>query len=184
MRNRMIFSNIILLLLLWSSVLGAVQQYTCPMHPHYIAQSEGTCPICGMALVQLESGLPLPNSADSGTRRSVTISPETIQNIGVRVQAAETIRFGREVRSYGLIAVNSRLQSVVTGRVEGWIEKLAIRAIGDPVHTGMLLFYLYSPELIAAQRDLLSALKETSTQRIQAAERRLRSLGVGAMSLS
>ena len=31
-------------------------RYTCPMHPHYIANEMGTCPICGMDLVKLEGG--------------------------------------------------------------------------------------------------------------------------------
>ncbi len=33
--------------------MAQAQKYTCPMHPHYIALDEGTCPICGMDLVPL-----------------------------------------------------------------------------------------------------------------------------------
>lgn len=34
--------------------IAQAQKYTCPMHPHYVVDSSGTCPICGMDLVELE----------------------------------------------------------------------------------------------------------------------------------
>lgn len=34
--------------------LAAGEKYTCPMHPHYVADRPGTCLICGMDLVALE----------------------------------------------------------------------------------------------------------------------------------
>lgn len=154
-------------------------QYTCPMHPHYIAEGEGTCPICGMDLVPLESGGGSSSMEEEGAVRSISIAPETIQNMGVRIKPAEYVRFGRKFRAYGLVDVDTRLQTVVTGRVEGWLEDVKIRAVGDPVSRGMLLFRLYSPELISAQRDFISALNGKSRQRLQSAETRLRSLGVG-----
>ncbi|MEW8119713.1 MAG: heavy metal-binding domain-containing protein, partial [Candidatus Thiodiazotropha sp.] len=44
--------------LLVTSVVGAGDEgdgakYTCPMHPHYIADEMGSCPICGMDLVKM-----------------------------------------------------------------------------------------------------------------------------------
>lgn len=159
---------------------SSVIKYTCPMHPHYIAEGEGTCPICGMDLVPLESGGGSSSMEEEGAVRSISISPETIQNMGVRIKPAETVRFGRKFRAYGLVDVDTRLQTVVTGRVEGWLEDVKIRAVGDPVRQGMLLFRLYSPELISAQRDFISALNGKSRQRLQSAETRLRSLGVGS----
>ena len=35
--------------------LAEGQKYTCPMHPHYIADRPGSCPICGMDLVALDA---------------------------------------------------------------------------------------------------------------------------------
>ena len=37
------------------SALAEGQKYTCPMHPHYIADRPGSCPICGMDLVALDA---------------------------------------------------------------------------------------------------------------------------------
>ncbi len=42
-----------ILTLIVSSAVAASEQYTCPMHPHYIAEEMGSCPICGMDLVPL-----------------------------------------------------------------------------------------------------------------------------------
>ena len=35
-------------------VMAQGQQYTCPMHPHYVADRPGSCPICGMDLMPME----------------------------------------------------------------------------------------------------------------------------------
>ncbi|MCU7811341.1 MAG: efflux RND transporter periplasmic adaptor subunit, partial [Candidatus Thiodiazotropha sp. (ex Notomyrtea botanica)] len=107
------------------------QKYTCPMHPHYIAEEMGSCPICGMDLVSLDTG---PNTAEisegSAERAIVTIPPETIQNMGVRYGRAETTQFGSRIRAYGVVAENERLRSEVSSRVAGWIESLGVTAVG------------------------------------------------------
>jgi Cu(I)/Ag(I) efflux system membrane fusion protein len=101
-----------------------------------------------------------------------------MQTIGVRTSAVRVEDFGRLVRAFGAVEENIRLQSVVSARVEGWIEGLAITAVGDAVEKGDLLFRLYSPDLIAAQRDFLVAAKSGSEARAASAARRLKSLGL------
>jgi Cu(I)/Ag(I) efflux system membrane fusion protein len=154
-------------------------QYTCPMHPHYIASEMGSCPICGMDLVALETeGGVSPSEAMAGERAVVTIAPETIQNMGVRYGKAELTAFGRRVRAYGVVAESERLRSQVSSRVAGWVEQLAVTAVGDPVKRGDLLYQLFSPDLVAAQRDYISALERNNQQRIGSAAVRLEALGV------
>lgn len=79
-----------------ASVVGAGEEgsgtkYTCPMHPHYIADEMGSCPICGMDLVKMESGpaLALEEEDAVSERAVITIPPETIQNMGVRYARPE-----------------------------------------------------------------------------------------------
>jgi multidrug efflux pump subunit AcrA (membrane-fusion protein) len=48
-------------------------QYQCPMHPTYISDKSGTCPICGMDLVPIEK-----NRSESSEKSTVT-SPSTEQ---------------------------------------------------------------------------------------------------------
>ena len=154
-------------------------QYTCPMHPHYIASEMGACPICGMDLVKMSTDpLSTANNAPALERAVVTIPPETIQNMGVRYGRAELSLFGREIRAYGSVVENDRLRSEVAGRVAGWVDTLAVKAVGDQIKKGTLLYRLYSPDLVAAQRDYLSALSSNNTARTQAAGSRLKALGV------
>lgn len=167
-------------------VSSNAQKYTCPMHPHYIADAPGTCPICGMDLVPVETDQPAAKpgaaqksgSAETAGRSVVTIAPEIVQNMGVRTIPAEMTVFGRTIRAFGAISENTRLQTVVASRVDGWIENLAVTAVGDTVKKGDLLFRLYSPDLIAAQQDFVAALRHGVQGRITSSARRLESLGV------
>ncbi|MBF0448097.1 MAG: efflux RND transporter periplasmic adaptor subunit [Magnetococcales bacterium] len=170
-----------LFFLLTTGVYGAeaTVRYTCPMHPHYIAEEVGTCPICGMDLVPLESGPATTNAEDElEQRQAVTIPAETIQNMGVRYGQVEEADFGRRIRSFGMVMENERAQNVVSSRVPGWVEKLRITAVGDPVKHNEELYRLFSPELIAAQRDYLSAINSSESGRIRSTALRLESLGV------
>lgn len=155
-----------------------IRQYTCPMHTHYLSDHAGICPICGMDLVAVESAEEEVGTAQETGRAVVRISSEMIQNTGVRTERARMAAFGTLVRSYGDVTENIRLQSDVSGRVSGWIKDLEIKAQGDEVKKGDLLFLLDSPELISAQQDYISALTTGIKGRIDAAKRRLGSLGV------
>lgn len=177
---------VVLITFTLAPAIAQAQKYTCPMHPHYIADDAGTCPICGMDLVPMEGGdsAQEDHSAHEGdSRTSITIAPETIQNIGVRTEKAQMARFGTDVRSYGLVSENIRLQQDISSRVAGWVEELKITAVGDEVKKGDLLFTLYSPELVSAQQDYIAALATGATGRINSAAKRLESLGVQNVAL-
>ena len=61
-------------------------------------------------------------------------------------------------------------------RVEGWIEKLYVKASGDPVEAGQPLYELYSPQLVNAQEEYLLALKRDNPRLVEAARDRLLAL--------
>lgn len=169
--------------------MAQAEQYTCPMHPHYVADRPGTCPICGMDLVELASeqeseddgaAMESMDNSDKGgmERTTVTIDPETIQNTGIRTEEAQMASFGTLVRSYGDVTENVRLQFDISARVEGWVEDLKVQAMGDEVKKGDMLFKLYSPALISAQQDFISAIATGYKGRIDSAAKRLVSLGM------
>ena len=130
---------IVIFSLLAVPALAQAEKYTCPMHPHYVADRPGTCPICGMDLVELdtddeaEAGEASKDKQTQQTRTSVTIDPETIQNSGIRKKTAQMASFGTLVRSYGDVTENIRLQNDISARVEGWIVDLSVQAMGDEV---------------------------------------------------
>ncbi len=180
MKKTAVLISLVLLLVTVFPAYAEEAHYTCPMHPHYISAEAGSCPICGMDLVRTEGG-EAEDGGHSGTgirRTAVTIAPETVQNTGIRTERVEHARFGGIIRSHGNVTENIRLASEISMRVAGWIETPDITAVGDRVKKGDRLFTLYSPELVSAQQDYLSALSTGIGGRIESAARRLSALGV------
>ncbi|MEM9839784.1 MAG: efflux RND transporter periplasmic adaptor subunit [Pseudomonadota bacterium] len=149
--------------------------YTCPMHPHYISTDpDGSCPICGMDLVSAGAADTIPEAGAQG----IAVSPEIIQTIGVRTELVRRTSLRRTLRAFGTVEANERRETVVASRLEGWIEELAVRAEGDAVEADTILYRVYSPNLIAAQKDYLNALDIGNERRIEAVRQRLVSLGM------
>ncbi len=87
-------------------------------------------------------------------RGTVVVSPARIQTLGVRTAAVERRVVDATVRASGRVEIDERRQVVVAPRFEGWIERLHVNAVGDPVHKGQPLFTAYSPELQASGEEL------------------------------
>lgn len=175
-------------------------QYTCPMHPHYVSDHAGSCPICGMDLVPMnvehdhsnheghsnaqetlqgeKNTKEKSNQTASHERARVKLSSQTIQNMGIRTEYPRFMPFGQIVSAYGNVTENLRLQSDVSGRISGWIKALSVKVEGDQVTKGDLLFTLDSPELISVQQDYLSAIRTGIRGRINATKKRLKSFGM------
>ena len=88
---------------------------------------------------------------DSGT---VVVSPARVQTLGVRTELAELRVVDAAVRAAGRVELNERAVVDVAPRFEGWIERLHVNAVGDPVRRGQPLFTIYSPELQSADEEL------------------------------
>ncbi|APR03643.1 efflux RND transporter periplasmic adaptor subunit [Thauera chlorobenzoica] len=88
---------------------------------------------------------------DSG---AVAVSPVRIQTLGVKTAEVELRAVDAAVRASGRIEIDERTQVVVAPRFEGWIERLHVNAVGDPVNKGQPLFTAYSPELQSTGEEL------------------------------
>ncbi|HHW62355.1 MAG TPA: efflux RND transporter periplasmic adaptor subunit [Rhodocyclaceae bacterium] len=88
---------------------------------------------------------------DSG---AVVVSPARIQTLGVKTAEVELRTVDAAVRASGRIEFDERRQVVVAPRFEGWIERLHVNAVGDPVKKGQPLFTAYSPELQSTGEEL------------------------------
>ena len=88
---------------------------------------------------------------DSG---AVVVSPARIQTLGVRTAEVELRAVDSAVRASGRIEIDERRQVVAAPRFEGWIERLHVNAVGDPVRKGQPLFTAYSPELQSTGEEL------------------------------
>jgi len=102
----------------------------------------------------------IPVYADEGSGTvpgTVAISPDRIQMLGVRTEAAALRSMARIVRAVGTVAADERSIGVVNPKFEGWIEELHVSTTGQAVRRGEPLLEVYSPDLVLAQREYLVA---------------------------
>jgi len=167
------------------------QLYTCGMHPEVIQEGPGSCPICGMDLTPLrrveaagETSQPDASqphaSPPAPTAAPVVIDPSVVQNMGVRLSKVKVGPIFRHVRTLGEIEVAEDEISVVNLRYSGWIERIRVDETGAEVKRGQTLFDIYSPEVVAAQDELLLALRTEGPDgpRVKATKTRLRNWNV------
>ena len=177
MKRRMLTTAttfILSLLLSQPSMSQEIAEYTCPMHPHYIStDADGICPVCGMGLVAARL-----SQATLSAPEDIQVSEGMLQTMGVRVAEVKKTALSRKIRAFGNVQANTRREVVSASRLEGWIENLAVTAEGDTVARGQLLYQIYSPELVAAQKDFLASLNIGNKNIINATGQRLRSLGM------
>jgi membrane fusion protein, copper/silver efflux system len=115
-----------------------------------------------------------PDAAGPGVR----ISPEVVQNLGVRTEPAVMGSLPRRADTVGYVGFDERRVRQVRPRAEGWVESLAVRTIGETVRAGQVLFTLYSPALESAQQEYVDALEIGNADLIDASKDRLGALGL------
>jgi len=145
--------------------------WVAPMDANFRRDGPGKSPM-GMDLV------PVYADEQQGSSSEVVISPEVIQNLGVRTAEAERSKLWRKISTVGFVDYDESKMSHIHLRTQGWIEQLKMRSEGERVKKGEFLFSLYSPELVNAQEEFLQALKLGNTSLVNASKDRLVALGM------
>lgn len=148
----------------------ATSDWTCPMHPQISRDGPGSCPICGMDLVERQR--------DPDDAMTITITPRVQQAMNVRTARVERNRLWRRIDTIGRIQLDESSVHHLHPRVEGWIDELEIEAAGEPIEAGQRLFTLYSPELVNVQEEFLQAMRSGRQEMIRATRQRLEVLDV------
>lgn len=144
--------------------------WVAPMDANYRRDKPGKSPM-GMDLVAVYD--------DEGSEEGVVkISPVVQNNLGVRVTRVKKGQMDREINTVGYISFDEEKLYHLHTRVEGWVEKLDAKAVGDVVKNGQKLFELYSPALVNAQEEYVTALKSSNRVLLKASKDRLLSLGI------
>jgi membrane fusion protein, copper/silver efflux system len=87
----------------------------------------------------------------------VQLSAERLQSIGVRFGTVRRKPVQDEIRVTGNVAIDETRLSYVQTRFSGYIVKVFADATYEHVNKGQALFTIYSPELVAAEREYLVA---------------------------
>jgi Cu(I)/Ag(I) efflux system membrane fusion protein len=145
--------------------------WVAPMDPNFRRDEPGKSPM-GMDLIPVYEG-----DEPSGDPAEVNLSPAEINAIGVRTAVTRVEDVGRAIETVGFVAYDEHATSHVHMRVEGWIERLAVRAVGDRVREGDLLFELYAPEITVATLELRRGVQRGDRREIDNARRKLRNFG-------
>ncbi len=151
----------------WAGVaeppIGTDHVYWCPMHPQIKSNKENAiCPICNMALIELEGGL-------VEAPEYLTLTAQQIQQAGVVTEAVVRRDLYREIDTTGRIDYDERRYAGIGCWIKGKsrIDKLHVNFTGGKVQKGQTLAEIYSPELITSQQEFLLSLRADRTRRTE-----------------
>ena len=134
-----------------SSAEREILYWRAPMDPNEIYEESGKSKM-GMDLV--------PVYEDEGSAQGVvTIDGSVIQNMNVKTGIVKSKNLSPDIYTNGVLTTDERKVYEVTTKISGWVEKLYVNYVGQKVKKGQKLVDIYSPELVAAQQELISALE-------------------------
>ncbi|MHC4467330.1 MAG: efflux RND transporter periplasmic adaptor subunit [Planctomycetota bacterium] len=165
------------------------EMWTCSMHPHIQQPKPGKCPICFMDLVPVGGD----SISDTGERQ-ISFSEEALKLMDLQTETIERKFVEAEIRMVGKVDYDETRWKHITAWVPGRIDRLYVDFTGTEVIEGDHMVYLYSPDMISAQAELLQELKaarnmgeidseliKRSTQAtLEAAREKLRLLGLSS----
>ena len=127
--------------------------------------------------------IPVTDDEARAPAGSVSLSPERVQMLGVRTEAAVSRRLSRVARATGTIAIDERRLAVVAPRFEGWIETIPVNTTGQSVRRGQILFEAYSPEVALTEAEF-ALVRRSMPELAGGAIAKLRRLGITELELA
>jgi RND family efflux transporter MFP subunit len=149
----------------------AAKKYHCPMHPSYVSDRPGDCPICNMKLVPIGESKASGDMPSLPGRVTIHLDPEKRQLIGLATSLVQTQRLIRTVRATARLSHDETTLTRIAPRFGGWVRKLHVNYTGQRVEQGAPVLTIYSPELLNTESDYLIAFRNArgQTNNIEAA---------------
>ncbi len=97
------------------------------------------------------------DSAGMEMRSAVQLTPEEERALGIVYTTVERGPLARTIRTVGRIEAAEPRIADITPKIEGFVERLYVSTTGEAVRRGQRLLTIYSPALVAAQEELLTA---------------------------
>jgi len=139
-----------------------VDYWTCSMHPQIHMPKPGLCPLCNMKLIPVrkeEAG------NEMASMREFTTSESAKALMDIETAPVERKFVEAEIRMVGKVEYDESRLAYITAWVPGRLDQLYVDYTGVSVNKGDHMVYMYSPELLSAQEELLQAMK--SAQRVK-----------------
>ena len=133
---------------------GKILYYKDPKAPEFKSDKPGINPETGSDLEPVYENDPA--TMPMGTIR---VSPEKQQLIGVKFGEVTPSAGVHTFRSVGKITMDETRFTKIQTRLDGWIEKVFVDFTGKFVEKGQPLLTMYSPEMLASQREYLLAIR-------------------------
>ncbi|WP_111710040.1 efflux RND transporter periplasmic adaptor subunit [Lutibacter citreus] len=136
------------------------EMWTCSMHPQIMQTEPGACPICGMDLIPVKSN----NEGLLADQFQLSENALALANIQTSIVGKTLTNEGTGFILSGKITENENETATMPAHFDGRIEKLYVNSLGEHVKKGQAIAQIYSPELIAAQQELITTYKLRTSQ--------------------
>lgn len=133
-----------------------------PKHSHTVLSdqdSPGVAQHTGHSGLASQPASQPESVTDEAPAGAVMAPPEKLRMLGVATVEAGPRTLGEPLRVIGRVAADERRLLRVETRFEGWIEQVRADFVGQMVRAGDTLATIYSPELVATQKEYLLARK-------------------------
>jgi len=130
--------------------------YTCSMHPNIHEDHPDDCPVCGMKLIAV-------SKSSMKAKTQIHLSPEQIRLGNIHTDTIGKGTIGDKLVLTGTLNFNEDKLSSVNARVEGRVDKLYFKSMGDLVQRGDKLYELYSEQLNNAKQEYINSLQQQNS---------------------
>lgn len=142
-----------------------------PMVPGPRFDKPGKSPFMDMPLV--------PVYADEQGDTGVKVSPAVQQNLGIRTARVTRAQVASSLEAVGSVQFDERLTESVQTRVNGYVERLLVRAPMEYVRRGQPLAVIFAPDWLGPQNEYLALKRAGVSEDLLAAARdRLRAMSI------
>ncbi len=141
----------------------STRMWICSMHPNVQLPAKGQCPICFMDLIPLErtGGGLKPNQ--------LSMSEDAVKLANIETVAISYGKAEMDIQLSGKVVYDESRIGNITAWVPGRVERMFVDYTGITVNKGDHMIELYSPDLYAAQEELIQARKLVGTGSSQSA---------------
>jgi RND family efflux transporter MFP subunit len=131
--------------------------------PKQTAGVEAPVPATALAQGSTDHSMPVALAMQDASLVPIQISAQRLQSIGVQTGLVERKPVGDEIRTTGSVVIDETRVAYVQVRFSGYVQKVFADATYQYVHKGQPLFTMYSPELVATEREYLVAMQNQKT---------------------